>query len=60
MWHIFLLAVALFAAAGLAIMALAPLVFSSPPPGLVRYRPVIFAVILVALVLLGAEWLVVH
>ncbi|MGH2734315.1 MAG: hypothetical protein ACRDKZ_01945 [Actinomycetota bacterium] len=51
---------ALFGTAGLAIVALAPLLFESPPPGLARYRPAIASVIVVALALLAVEWLVVH
>lgn len=59
-WHVLVLSSALFGAAGLAILLLAPLVFDSPPPGLVRARPLVLALIGLAAVLLGLEWLAVH
>ncbi len=59
-WHIIVLAATLFAAAGGAILLLAPLVFDAPPPGLTRFRPVVLAGVGAALVLLILEWTVVH
>jgi hypothetical protein len=48
------------AAAGLAIVLLAPLVFEEPLPGLNRAKPLVFGLIGVAGVLLALEWLGVH
>ena len=59
-WHIVVLAAALFGAAGGAILLLAPLVFDRPPPGLVRLRPLIVTLIGVAVLLVVAEWTIVH
>ena len=59
-WHILVLASTLFGAAGLAILVLAPLVFDTPPPGLARARPLVLALIGLAVVLLAMEWLAVH
>ncbi|MGH2749983.1 MAG: hypothetical protein ACRDK3_03795 [Actinomycetota bacterium] len=59
-WHITILAITLFAAAGGAILLLAPLVFDVPPPGLLRYRPALLAGVAVATALLILEWTVVH
>jgi len=59
-WHITILAATLFAAAGGAILVLAPLVFEVPPPGLVRYRPALLTGVAVAVVLIVLEWTVVH
>jgi hypothetical protein len=59
-WHITILAATLFAAAGGAILLLAPLVFDTPPPGLVRFRPALIAGVGVAIVLIALEWTVVH
>lgn len=60
LWHILVLTSTLFGAAGLAIVLLAPLVFDRPPPGLVRARPLVLALIGLAVVLLGVEWYAVH
>jgi hypothetical protein len=59
-WHITVLAATLFAAAGGAILLLAPLVFDVPPPGLVRFRPTLIGGVAVAIVLIVLEWTVVH
>ena len=59
-WHILILAVALLAAAGAAILLLAPLVFDSPPPGLARYRPALLTGIAVSAALIIVEWTWVH
>jgi hypothetical protein len=60
LWHLVVLGTTLMGAAGLAILVLSPLVFEEPPPGLRRARPLIGALIGLAAVLLGAEWLGVH
>jgi hypothetical protein len=59
-WHIIVLAAALFGAAGAAILLLAPLVFDVLPSGLERYRPALLAGIGSAAVLIVLEWTVVH
>lgn len=59
-WHITVLAATLFAAAGGAILLLAPLVFDVPPPGLGRYRPALKTGIGAAIALIVLEWTVVH
>ena len=59
-WHITVLLVSLFAGAALAIVLLAPLVFETPPPGLQRARPWVFAAAVGAVVLLIVEWLGIH
>lgn len=59
-WHIFVLAATLMAAAGAAVVALSPLLFDEPPPGLTRARPLVFALIGLAIVLLAVEWLAIH
>jgi hypothetical protein len=60
LWHVAVLAATLLAAAGLGILVLAPLLFDSALEGLARARPLIVALVAVALVVLGVEWLVVH
>jgi hypothetical protein len=59
-WHVTVLAVTLFAGAGLAILLLAPLVFEKTPPGLVRARPFVIAAVVLAALLLLLEWQGVH
>jgi hypothetical protein len=59
-WHIVVLAAALFGAAGAAILLLAPLVFDVPPSGLERYRTALLAGVGMAVVLIVLEWTVVH
>ncbi|MDQ3784437.1 MAG: hypothetical protein M3360_06100 [Actinomycetota bacterium] len=60
LWHVTVLTSTLFAAAGLAIVLLAPLVFDPPPPGLMGARPLVFALAGVAALLLVAEWTAIH
>ena len=60
LWHILVLGSTLFAAAGLALLLLAPLVFDELPPGLTRYRPAVMALIGAAAVLVAVEWLGIH
>jgi len=60
LWHVLVLVSALFGAAGAGILVLAPLVFDEMPPGLARARPFVGASVLVAALLIGAEWLGVH
>jgi len=60
LWHVAVLATVLLAAAGLAIVLLAPLVFDPPPPGLAGARPVVYVVTGLAMVLLVAEWTAIH
>lgn len=50
----------LFAAAGLAITALAPLIFEPVPVGLKQARPAILAVGAAAAILIAVEWLGIH
>lgn len=59
-WHVVVLAATLLAAGGLVILALAPLVFEAPPPGLMRARPVVFALAVFAALVLLVEWLLIH
>lgn len=60
LWHVAVLTSTLLAAAGLAIVLLAPLVFDPPPPGLVGARPLVLALAGVAATLLVAEWTAIH
>ena len=60
LWHVLVLGSSLFAAAGLAIVGLAPLVFDQPPPGLVRARPYVLGGCVVALILYLVEWQGLH
>ncbi len=60
LWHVTVLASTLFAAAGLAIVLLAPLVFDPPPPGLTGARALVFVLAGVAVLLLVAEWTTIH
>ena len=59
-WHLLVLGSTLMGAAGLMILVLAPFVFEEPPPGLQRARPLIAGLVVLAAVLLAAEWLGVH
>jgi hypothetical protein len=59
-WHLVVLGTTLFGAAGLAILALVPLVFEETPPGLARFRPLIWWLVGMATALLIGEWLGVH
>lgn len=60
LWHVAVLGSTLFAAAGVAILVLAPLIFDETPRGVIRARPAIGAVVVLATVLLGLEWLGIH
>jgi len=60
LWHIAVLASTLLAAAGAAILLLAPLSFEELPPGLRRARPWVLASIVLATILLILEWTSVH
>ena len=60
LWHVAVLSTTLLAAAGVGVLALAPLVFDSPPHGLRRSRPIVLGLVGVAAALLILEWLGVH
>jgi hypothetical protein len=60
LWHIAVLASTLLAAAGAAILILAPLAFEELPPGLRRARPWVLGSIVLATILLALEWTSVH
>lgn len=59
-WHMTVLGSTLFGAAGLGILALSSLVFEDTPPGLSRWRAVIWWLVGLAGVLLLVEWLGIH
>jgi hypothetical protein len=59
-WHVVVLASTLFGGAGALILVLGPLVFDSPPFGPTRARPLVVGLILLAVGVFLAEWLVVH
>jgi hypothetical protein len=50
----------LFAAAGLSILWMAPLIWDEPPPGIARAKPLIVGLVVAAAILLAVEWLGVH
>ena len=60
LWHVVVLLSTLAGACGALVLALAPLLFDKPPPGLARARPYALALAAGAAALLAAEWLVVH
>ena len=60
LWHVLVLAATLFGGAAALILMVASLVFDSPPEGLVKARPVVLGLILLAAGVFLAEWLVVH
>ncbi len=60
LWHVLVLGSSLFAAAGLAIVVLAPLVFDRTPPGIAKAKPYVAALSLLAAVLFAVEWRGVH
>lgn len=60
LWHVFLLVLTLGAVAAAAILALVPLAFETPPPGLARARPWLIALIGLTLVVYLLEWQVLH
>lgn len=59
-WHVIVLAVTLFAGAGVAITLLAPLVFERTSPGVGKARPYVIAAAMAAAILLLVEWQGVH
>lgn len=60
LWHVAVLGSTLFAGAAVAILALSPLLFDEPPPGLTRAKPLVLSLCALAAILLIAEWLGVH
>ena len=60
LWHVFLLALTLFAAAGLAALALLWLGFDEPVGRIVGVKPLVWALLAVAALLLVVEWVGVH
>jgi hypothetical protein len=59
-WHVVVLASTLFGGAGALILVLGPLVFDSPAYPPARVRPFVVGLILLAVGVFLAEWLVVH
>ena len=59
-WHALVLGSTLFAAAGAVILAMAPLFFEAPTPGLTGPKKAVLALLVAAVVLLVLEWTVVH
>lgn len=59
-WHLVVLGTTLLGAAGALVLALVPVVFDEPPPGLQRFRPLVIGLIAAAAVLFLAEWLGIH
>lgn len=60
LWHLLVLGTTLLAAAGGAIVLLAPLAFDQPPEGLQRAKPYIAVVVVAAVLLICLEWLAIH
>lgn len=60
LWHAVVLGSTLFAAAGIAIVLLAPLIFEEPGTPLERARPAVLGLAGAAVVLLLVEWLLAH
>ena len=60
LWHVAVLATILLAAAGAAILLLAPLVFEAEPPGVRRARPWVLGSVAVAVILMVLEWTSIH
>jgi ABC-type branched-subunit amino acid transport system permease subunit len=59
-WHVVVLASTLFGGAGALILVLGPLVFDSPAHRPPWARPLVVGLILLAVGVFLAEWLVVH
>lgn len=59
-WHVLVLGSTLLGTAGGVILLLGSFVFDPYPVGLRRARPLVVALVVLALALLGIEWLVVH
>jgi hypothetical protein len=60
LWHVFVLAAALLAAAGALILVLGPLVFTSPEPLPRRGRLVAWTLVGLGILVVVAEWQLVH
>jgi hypothetical protein len=59
-WHIVVLVSVLLGTAGAVLLALAPLIFVTPPPGLRRAKPLVMGLVAVAVGIVLVEWFVVH
>jgi predicted membrane channel-forming protein YqfA (hemolysin III family) len=59
-WHVLVLASALFGLASVALLMLAALVFEEMPAELRRTRPLLFALMACAAVIVTLEWTLVH
>lgn len=59
-WHLFLLVMTLASIGAAAILILVPIAFDSPPEGLARARPWLFALIGGTAFLYILEWRVLH
>ena len=60
LWHVFVLAAALLAAAGALILLLGPLFFAPPEPGFGRGRLVAWALVGLGALVVVVEWQLVH
>ena len=60
LWHVFVLAAALLAAAGVLILLLGPLIFPAPQQGPRRGRLVAWALVGLGALVVVAEWQLVH
>jgi hypothetical protein len=60
LWHIAVLGSTLMAAAGVALLALSPLIFEERPPGLAKGRALVIGLVILAAILLAVEWLGIH
>jgi hypothetical protein len=60
LWHVFVLASALLAAAGALILLLGPLFFAPPGSGFGRGRPVAWALVGLGALVVVVEWQLVH
>jgi hypothetical protein len=59
-WHVAVLGVTLVAAAGAIIVLLGPILFDAGATATRRARPLVWALVVLAMILVGAEWLLVH
>lgn len=59
-WHLVVLGSTLFGAAALALLVVVPLAFDEPPPGLKRWRPLLWWLMGFSVALLAVEWLGLH
>jgi hypothetical protein len=59
-WHIVVLVSVLLGAAGALLLALTPLIFVTPAPGLRRAKPLVMGLVALAVGIILVEWLVVH